>query len=384
MRNAELTIRTLKDQVQRMKSTVYQTRAQYANDIRKRDTELQKLRGRLTERTRGKRDAPNATTITIMPPQKLTSTKQKPSEGGEGLNTPGYSLRQETTEFLTQLCQSLSDENDALINLARDSIRILKELQGLTESGAEGVLQGPEILGLETDSCAGPVPPYETLSAEMSYVLEQLRALLTNPSFVSLEEVEIRDNEIARLRESWEKMETKWKEAVTMMDNWHRRMAGGGSGVNMEELKLGMTLGTGVEESAECQKPELSIPNDAEESESALKEDLCESPTRTASTRAPGKRTVRFAARGQNILGECSGNKQPTESAQRSPVTENSEGKPSQKENPPCEMEKSDNASPRRRRSVKEPVPKTRLVVSLRFLFPRNCLICYAHRVIDL
>lgn len=339
-------------------------RAQYANDIRKRDTEMQKLRGRLSERTRGKRDAPSATTITIIPPQKPTLTRQKSSEGGEGLDTPGYSLRQETTEFLTQLCQSLSDENDALIQLAQDSIKTLKELQGLTELSVNAASQGPDILELETDTFAGPVPPYETLSAEMSYVLEQLRALLTNPSFVSLEEVEIRDNEISRLRESWEKMETKWREAVAMMDNWHKRMAGGGGGVDIDELKVGMTLGTRVDEGAEYQEPEVSVPDDAEHSDSASKEMVTESPTRQASTHAPIKRTVRFAARGQNVLGECSGNKQPPKSPQRSPVTETFEGKPTLREDVMCGAEKPDNGSPRRRRSVKEPAPKTRPVVS--------------------
>jgi hypothetical protein len=76
----------------------------------------------------------------------------------------------------------------------------------------------------------------------METVLEHLRTLLTNPSFVPLEEVEVRDEEIKSLRESWEKMENRWKQAVSMMDGWQRRLADGGDGVRMEELKRGMNL----------------------------------------------------------------------------------------------------------------------------------------------
>jgi hypothetical protein len=76
----------------------------------------------------------------------------------------------------------------------------------------------------------------------MDAVLDHLRTLLTNPSFVPLEEVEIRDEEIKRLRGSWEKMENRWKQAVIMMDGWQRRLADGGDSVRVEELKLGMNL----------------------------------------------------------------------------------------------------------------------------------------------
>ncbi len=49
----------------------------------------------------------------------------------------------------------------------------------------------------------------ESLSISLEEVLVQLRGLLTNPSFVPLEEVEIRDKEILRLRAAWEKMEAR-------------------------------------------------------------------------------------------------------------------------------------------------------------------------------
>lgn len=245
MSSAEATIRGLKEQVQRMKTTVQQVRAQCANDIRKRDLEMQRLKSHLAERQRGKREGLTVTTININPAAKGSQLR---ASGGESVRDPGYSLQQETTEFLTELCQNLSDENDTLIELARNTVTTLKELQGLPE--VEERDGDDEVSGMATSvgpqksvSAVSSLPTScEELSTRMDAVLDHLRTLLTNPSFVPLEEVEVRDQEITRLREGWEKMENRWKQAVTMMDGWQRRVADGGDSVRVEELKRGMTL----------------------------------------------------------------------------------------------------------------------------------------------
>ncbi|KAJ5895579.1 hypothetical protein N7495_007270 [Penicillium taxi] len=243
--SVEATVRGHKEQVQRMKSTVQQVRAQCANDIRKRDLELQKLKSHLAERQRGKREGLSVTTINI---NLSTDQSLLRSTGGEQINDPGYSLQQETTQFLTELCQSLSDENDTLIELARNTMDTLKDLQGLPlveeadsqEESNMGASVGPH------KASARAVTTLPTSCAELSTrtetVLDHLRTLLTNPSFVPLEEVEIRDEEIKRLRESWEKMENRWKQATTMMDGWQRRLVDGGDSVRVDELKRGMNL----------------------------------------------------------------------------------------------------------------------------------------------
>lgn len=232
--------------MQRMKTTVQQVRAQCANDIRKRDLEMQRLKSHLAERQRGKREGLGVTTININP---NADRSRFGASGGQGLNDPGYSLKQESNEFLTELCQNLSDENDTLIQLARNTVNTLKELQGLPQW--EGQDDEVEMSGMSTSvgpqkTSSGAVTTLPTsceeLSMRMDTVLDHLRLLLTNPSFVPLEEVEIRDEEIKRLREGWEKMENRWKMAVTMMDGWQRRLAGGGDSVRVEELKRGMNL----------------------------------------------------------------------------------------------------------------------------------------------
>jgi hypothetical protein len=42
-------------------------------------------------------------------------------------------------------------------------------------------------------------------------------------------------------------METRWKQAVTLMDGWHKRIADGGDSVRAEELRLGLKLDLSVD-----------------------------------------------------------------------------------------------------------------------------------------
>lgn len=304
-----------------MKSSIQQIRGQCANDIRKRDIDVQKLKARLAERQRGKRDGLGVATISIVPPPKSVSLNSKSMQGGEDLNAPGYSLQQETTEFLTQLCQNLSDENDSLIRLSQDSIQTLKELQGLTDSQPDESCMQLSVSEAEMNTLPGPLPPYETISVQMSLVLNQLRTLLTNPSFVPLEEVEMRDNEILSLRDGWEKMEARWQEAVSMMDGWHRRMAGGGDSVNIDELVAGIALRKNIDENNASvdQDDNMSDLSSSGDNPTSAKE--VPSPTSRNSSRQTSDRTTRSSAKApkrlDTVLEERSGNEQPKKSPQR-------------------------------------------------------------------
>ena len=151
--------------------------------------------------------------------------------GTVGTNDEGYDLRMETNEFLTELASGLSEENENMGALLRRTIETLRTLSGCEK---EGVQEGGMVVQMESG--------YENLAAEMDVVIEHLRTLLTNPSFVPLEEVEVREEEIIRLREGWERMEARWREAVQMMDGWRKRMARSGQTVNLEELKMGLML----------------------------------------------------------------------------------------------------------------------------------------------
>lgn len=172
-----------------------------------------------------------------------------------------YNLRQETTDFLTQLSQGLSDENDALIGLVRDTLSSLRRLQGMPP---DPMLQPQNSYESSRSDLANVImtapPSYEALASGTEKVMTNLHGLLTNPSFVPLEEVQTRDEEIQKLRGAWEKMEERWREAVALMDSWRKRMEHTGDTINLSDLKMGMDLGTDLP-AAPSPSQRIQLPN---------------------------------------------------------------------------------------------------------------------------
>ncbi|KAI5287838.1 hypothetical protein KEM54_005686, partial [Ascosphaera aggregata] len=221
IKSAETTTKGLKEQLQRYKVSVLQVRNQCATDIRKKDVELSKLKSHLSERQRGKRDGPTVITI-YGGTQSNQRLMKNDSEKSNNIRDPTNNLNQETNEFLSRLCQELSDDNDAMVKLVKNTIGTLESLQGIADDtfgNTENAQQAGSGKESEWWASQPAIPQHEQLAGEVASVLNRLKEVLTNPSHVPLEELEARDNEILRLREGWEKMESRWKEALRMMDN---------------------------------------------------------------------------------------------------------------------------------------------------------------------
>ena len=259
LRSAETRNRALREEMSRLKASVAQIRSQCATDVRRRDGELSRLKRHLEGR-RGRDGGSNQVGVVVVTPglNKQGPTGRICSLEAD-IDSPEYSLKQETTEFLTQLSQGLSDENDALIGLVRGTLDTLKSLQGLpSEESANGGDNGSDGAYDADGVMIGP-PSYETLATSTDEVLEHLRGLLTNPSFVPLEELEIREEEIHRLREGWEMMADRWKEAITLMAGWRRRVMDDGDTIKLEDLKVGLKLGSGIPSAQEARQSPIKI-----------------------------------------------------------------------------------------------------------------------------
>ncbi|KAK9782622.1 putative NIMA interactive protein [Seiridium cardinale] len=295
VKSTESTVHKLKDEMAKMKSLVAQSRAACANEVRKRDRQIDSLKKAVVDagRVRGGNKNRDVVSITV-----IGDTGSEGSDDGitrVSTHDEEYSLRMETNEFLTELAKSLSEENSTLLNLVHRTVKNLREMSGLDRAMDESMRTGGQI--------ANPPPrPHrnaEELANELEGILEHLRTILTNPSFVPIEEVEIRDTEIVRLREGWERMEARWKDAVNMMDGWRRRMASSGTTVNMEELQMGLRLSpvrsAGAREPAqdcETHYQELSCVQEEDEEEEEISQfERSRSPSRAESLHlvpAPG------------------------------------------------------------------------------------------------
>ena len=247
IRKAEAQAKDLKEQMLKMKSTLDQVRAKCIGDVRKRDIELEKLKTHLTGLQRGKRDA-SGMKINIMNPQPAM-LGAKEMRGGVTVNSAEWSLEKETNDFLAALVNETSTENVTLRALVGDTLEELKMLTGLDQEQEQAQLSANDEDGIgipgqyrqcrkkaQETQLEPALVPCEKLATEMSTVMEHCKAILKDPSFVSIEEVQIREEEIVKLREGWEKMANKWKEAVLMMDMWRRRMMDGGDSIDLAEL----------------------------------------------------------------------------------------------------------------------------------------------------
>jgi len=240
----EINARSLQDQVVKLKATVAQVKTQVVTDLKKRDLQIERLKSHLHGQQRGNKIVAPSISISGGGSRNAASFKASVRD----VQDPEYSLTQETNDFLTHLSQSLSDENDSLIAMMRGTLSSLKQLLGIPEQDQQAGSARAEHGGNLQVSC-------EVLADELHSTLDTLSSLLTNPNFVSVEEVDIRDEEITRLREGWEKMEARWKETLMMMDGWRKRLEKTGDTINLDDLKRGLGLGVGFEQMPERLSP---------------------------------------------------------------------------------------------------------------------------------
>ncbi|POR32692.1 Ribosomal RNA-processing protein 7 [Tolypocladium paradoxum] len=228
LKSADANARGLKEDIARMKALVSQTRTTCATEVRRRDRQIDTLKKQLGEagRSRGSRTNPVVTTINVT--ADIGHEKDSPTRSGSVV-TDDYDLRSETNAFLAKLAQNLSEENETILNVMQRAMGQLRQM-----SGYQGEERG--------DAQVAKRPSCEDLAAELDAVMDHMRIILTNPSFVPIEEVMVREEEINRLKTGWVKMETRWKEAVHLMDGWRKRMASSGRQVCDEELRMGLRL----------------------------------------------------------------------------------------------------------------------------------------------
>ncbi|KAM0415137.1 hypothetical protein ACHAPD_006325 [Fusarium lateritium] len=224
MKSADATIRGLKEEVTRTKGLVAQTRAACATDVRRRDRQIDTLKKQLNEagRARGARGNPGVTTITItgdIGDEKSTRSARTSED---------YDLHNETNAFLANLAQNLSEENEAILMVMRKTMQKLRDMSGWSNGNQDTLVTQQQ--------------GWQDMAAELDSVLDHMRTILTNPSFVPIEEVMIREEEISRLKDGWVKMESRWTEAVHLIDGWRKRMAANGRPICDEELQMGLRL----------------------------------------------------------------------------------------------------------------------------------------------
>ncbi|PTB64210.1 hypothetical protein BBK36DRAFT_142419 [Trichoderma citrinoviride] len=233
LKSAESAIKGLKDELARTKGLVAQLRASCATEIRRRDRQIETLKKQVGEagRARGTRSSSGVVSITVTGDVGNEDQRRlsPAARAGGNLEDRDYSLRSESNAFLANLAQNLSEENEALLRVMQQAKDHLREMSGFT---------GEERQDAEVMKPQG----WEELASELGAVMDHMRTILTNPSFVPIEEVMVREEEIHRLRKGFVKMESRWEDAVHLMDGWRKRMAKNGRPVGQDDIRMGLHL----------------------------------------------------------------------------------------------------------------------------------------------
>jgi hypothetical protein len=223
VQRAETQAKDLKEQMLKMKSTLDQVRAKCISDVRKRDMELDKLKTHLSSMQRGRREA-SGMKVNIINTQ---ASRGRDAHAGQNVDSTDWSLEKETNDFLAAIVNETSSENVTLRSLISSTMDTLRDLTGF-ETEPEEVDDAIGIPGqYRQKSSSESITPCSALDGQMTAILAHCQTILKDPSFVPIEEVQVRDEEIIKLRIGWEKMAGRWKEAVTMMTSWRQKMLEG-------------------------------------------------------------------------------------------------------------------------------------------------------------
>ncbi|KAF8254154.1 hypothetical protein K440DRAFT_157752 [Wilcoxina mikolae CBS 423.85] len=221
IRTIESSAKSLRDESVRLKTLLAQVRTQCANDIRKRDMQIQKMKERLLDTRRGTR--PTASTIVITGSQQPSrNTIREYNDAGEATGSSSNPLTDETVDFLTKLSQTLADENDSILALLRQCLSTLKAVQGLPDDDHNPQTEE------EVEDAINPVvaPPanFESLSLELDTVMGSLQEMLNQPNYVPVEDLAEKEEEIAILKRRNEVLEEEWKKAIDLVDGWNKSL----------------------------------------------------------------------------------------------------------------------------------------------------------------
>ena len=235
IRTSESSAKSLRDETFRLKTQLAQVRTQHANDIRKRDLQIQRMKERLLDTRRGSRATVSTISVTGGGAQQQRSSVRECEAAGEscsnsvGADPPSSNpLTDDTIDFLTTLSQRLADENDNILALLRQCISSLKAVQGLpddshnpqTEEEAEGAL----------NPVVAPPADFESLNLELDAVMGSLQDMLNQPNYVPVEELAQKEDEIVQLKLRNEILHAEWRKAIDLVDGWNKDLMGSVNG----------------------------------------------------------------------------------------------------------------------------------------------------------
>ncbi|KAK7208302.1 Afadin and alpha-actinin-binding-domain-containing protein [Myxozyma melibiosi] len=250
IKTLEIQNKGLHEDLARQKTSLQQIRAQDAVERRKRDQQILRMKEKAgfdVRRTKTMSVATGKFTSSTWSSESTSSVTQF-SENPESVLV----FRETAANVIPDLMQELTDENARLIALIRETALMLNVFTG-----------EKAVSDAEFESVLEYIPTtFPELSIEVNNSLEQLRELLHEPKYVSLEVVDQKDQEIERLKKQLAEMTKNWRDAIQMMDEWNQLMEKnmGYSPMKRQLESASAAAAVGSEGEAQTESTELPAP----------------------------------------------------------------------------------------------------------------------------
>lgn len=214
-----------KAMIAQLKLVVQKTRLQFANELRKRDMEISRLKERLHDPRKVKtiRGVSGSLSISY---NSYKGHANSPSDvpGSTRIAVKSAETSKEkiaVQKELIALNQQLVSENATLLDILhniQDGFVEMVYSTSLTDKLPEFHLDGPsDAAGVTQRSVEA-----KQLGKRISICIDEVTNMINSPNFVSLIELREKEQQVNTLKEELKEMTVNWKKAITTLDQWKK------------------------------------------------------------------------------------------------------------------------------------------------------------------
>ncbi|KAK9476012.1 Afadin and alpha-actinin-binding-domain-containing protein [Lipomyces japonicus] len=236
LKTLEVQNRSLQEEINRQKTMLQQIRAQDATERRKRDQQILRMKEKAGFDVRRSKPASMASGKLLISSwsSELAASISTFSENSGSV----AAFKEQFSNVIPEAIEDLHKENSNLMALIRETALTLNIFTG--EKSANDTNFASVLQYMPTS--------FSELSIEINNSLVLLKEMLNDPRYVSIEEIQARDQMIVRLKKELDVMTSNWKDAIQTMDEWNTYM----------DIKDGRKPNENVLENLKQPKPETA------------------------------------------------------------------------------------------------------------------------------
>jgi hypothetical protein len=205
-----------REQGVRLKSLIKQIRQQFANELRRRDVQIAKLKERLQDTSRRTRTLTGVSGTLSKSYNSYSTTALNPHDGESEASAA-------ISSELSAMNNALVAENNALLVMLH---QIRDSISSVTDENRTAIISErtasyndqPRDVSEVLTRCQSTQELNEEVSDCISYITQALHS----PNYVSVTELKDKENEIQRLKDQLLDANTNWQKALSTMEQWKK------------------------------------------------------------------------------------------------------------------------------------------------------------------